>query len=1316
MVFHHLLYPQQSGVDIQQMVGVFREDLNVPVFLQAWQRVVQRHPIFRTSFRWHGLTEPLQDVHRQVTLPFDQQDWCGVSTQERQELLATYLRADRQRGFDITVAPLMRLALFRTGQADYDFVWTFHHLLLDGRSFFLTLQELFAFYEALCHSQDLQLPQPPPPRAYIDWLQQQDLSQAEGFWRQMLAGFTAPTPLIADPLVERDLPLQDSRGEQQISLSADITSVLQSLAKQQQVTLYTVIQGAWALLLSRYSGEEDVVFGTTHLCRRGTVEQAESMVGMFMNTLPVRVHVSPEMPVWAWLKKLRAEQVAVRGYEHTPLLKVQEWSEIRRGTPLFDSILVFENFRWTSSLREQGSGWENRQLRILEQPNYALTVFGSVDTDLLLSITYDRSRFADATVARMLEHFRTLLASIAANPDQRVVDVQLLTPAEHNQLVVEWNQTQAAYPRDTCLHGLFETQAERTPDVVAVTCGDEQLTYRELDERTDQLAHSLRARGVKAERLVGICVERSVALLVGVLGILKAGGAYVPLDPTYPKERLAFMLEDAQVPVLVTQRRLLDGLPAHRAQVVCVDSDWEGRADQSQAPCASAVTAENLAYVIYTSGSTGMPKGVQISHRAVVNCLHALRQQLGVTAQDTLLAVTTLSFDIAVLELFLPLMVGARVALATRAEAADGEQLKEKLARTGATLMQATPTTWRLLLAAGWEGQPRLQMLCGGEALTRDLADALLVRGAALWNLYGPTEATIWSAAGRVEAASGPVKLGCPLANTQFYVLDPQLRPVPVGVPGELYIGGEGLARGYLHRPELAAEKFLPHPFTDKPRERLYKTGDRVRHWPDGSLEYLGRLDHQVKLRGFRIELGEIEAVLTQHPAVQQAVVLVREDTSGDPRLVTYIIPRPGLFLQIENLRDFLKGKLPSYMVPVAFVPLETLSVTPNGKVDRRALPAPAQTKTAHKVMAPRDEVERQLVQIWEDLFQVRPIGVQDDFFELGGHSLLAVRMLSKAQQVVGKRLPLASLFQGATIAQLAHLLRQQDSPDLHPCIVGIQPYGTKPPFFCVHGVRGGVFTYKELVRLLGPDQPLYGIQAPGLDKEEESGEPRQSLESLAAQYVTAMRALQPQGPYFMGGWSMGGALAFEMARQLRAHGQQVALLALIDTWAPGPRLTLARRFWNFTCHFLPARVKKPKAFLQEIQNAIRSRLRELWYLGIWNSQARHLHRLMKANIHAAQCYIPQQYPGKLTLFRALHQRITVESDLQLGWSKFVTGEIEIHDIPGDHATIFDSPHVQVLAACLQACLQKAQEECSRKTLLCHSLGEQNEQKVKEAA
>ena len=894
MLFHTLNAPK-SGVYFNQYTCILYGDLNVSAFKKAWQQVVDRHPVLRAAFLWEGLDEPLQVVRQQVKIYWEDGDWQDLSPIEGQARLRAFLQADRERGFQLAQAPLMRLALIQLNQDTHQFIWSFHHLLSDGWSTHLLLKEVFAFYEALYRRKNLHLKRPRPYRDYIAWLQQKDLSKAEIFWRQILKDFTSPTSLKVERgrwKVDSDEDFPSSLGgsydKQQIALSEATTAALQSIARDGQLTLNTLVQGVWALLLSRYSGENDVVFGITVSGRPADLVGVEEMVGLFINTLPVRVQVSSEDLVLPWLKEIQAQQVETRQYEYSPLVEVQGWSDLPRGVPLFESIVVFENYPLAASLQEQDSSLEIRDVRYLERSNYPLAVLAVPGPQLQLIIIYNCSRFDAAVITRMLGHLRNLLEGIAANPNQCLLDLPIVTKAERHQLLVEWNQTEAEAPRNQCWNQLFEAQVERTPEAVAVVCGNRRLSYRELNCQANQLAHYLRGLGVGPDVLVGIYVERSLEMVVGLLGILKAGGAYVPLDPDYPKDRLAFMLEDAQVSVLLTQNRLATKLPDHKAKLVSLDADpgeaedsakrnWQVIRQQSTENLENDVTVENLAYVIYTSGSTGQPKGVMITHQNLVHSTVA-RIKFYVQPIRSFLLLSSFAFDSSVAGIFWTLCQGGTLCIPEENLHKDTSYLAGLIQQNNVSHLLCVPSLYQHLLATERSLLRSLTtVIVAGEVCPVGLVKAhfTALSETSLFNEYGPTETTVWSTVFDCRAAieATTVPIGRPIANAKIYVLDAALQPVPVGVPGELYIGGAGVACGYLNRPELTDERFIPNPFGE---DHLYRTGDLVRYLADGNLEFLGRNDHQVKIRGYRIELDEIESVLTQHPAVKQAVVVAK--------------------------------------------------------------------------------------------------------------------------------------------------------------------------------------------------------------------------------------------------------------------------------------------------------------------------------------------------------------------------------------------------------------------------------------------------------
>ena len=1079
MLFHSL-YAPASGMYVEQMSCVIEGGLNVPAFERAWGQVVARHSILRTAFTWKRLDKMLQVVHRQVEVPLAQSDWRDLSPAEQQAQLDAFLKAQRAQGFDLSRAPLIRLALMRTGDDAYYFVWCHHHLLLDGWSLPLILKEVLAFYEANCRSQAAQLEPAKPYRNYINWLEKQDLSQAESFWRQTLKGFTAPTPLVVD---HRSAP-ETGYAELETQLSTETTAALHALARQNQLTLNTLVQGAWALLLSRYSGEEDVVFGATVSGRPAELPGAEMMVGLFINTLPVRVRIPFEAPLTSWLKSLQAQQVELRQFEYSPLVQIQEWSEVPRATPLFESIFVFENYPVDASLRELKGSLKFHDIHSIEQTNYPLTVVSGPGAQLPLKIAYDGRRFSADIIRRMLGHLRTLLQGMAANPDEQLGSLPLLTEAEQHQLLIEWNDTAAPYLAHKCAHQLFEDQVERTPDALAVVFEDQRLTYAELNQRANQLAHHLQTLGVQPETLVGICLERSPEMIVSVLAVLKAGGAYLPLDPTYPPERLAFMLEDSGAPVLLTQSHLLERLPTNDARIVCLDSYWPAIAQYPISNYQLPITSDNLAYVIYTSGSTGQPKGALLQHRGLSNLIYSAVPLLGITGESRVLQFASFSFDASVFEIFMTLAAGAALHLARQETLSSVLDLTRLLQEQAITVVTLPPSLLALLSP---EELPALQtIISAGEACPVEVA-ARWSAGRRLFNGYGPTEATVgvsfYNTAGLPQNAA-TVPIGRPIANTEFYILDSHLRPVPVGVPGELHIGGLGLARGYHNRPELTAEKFIEiGELENSPILRLrsgqvsnspilYKTGDLARYLPDGNVEFLGRIDQQVKVRGFRIELGEIEAALGQHPALQAAVVIARDEARdnarGEKYLAAYIVPKSEPAPGVDELRRHLQATLPAYMIPSAFVTLNELPRLPNGKVNRKALPAPDRSGLEATYVAPRTPTEEILASIWGRVLNVERVGVHDNFFELGGHSLKATQLVSRVREAFNVELPIRSLFESPTVAGLAAHLESAQQTVAAPSITPAPRDETLPLSFA----QQRLWFLDQLV----PGSPLYNI------------------------------------------------------------------------------------------------------------------------------------------------------------------------------------------------------------------------------------------------
>lgn len=1028
MLFHNLSAPG-TGVDIEQIFCTMPEEVDAPVFERAWQKVVERHDILRTTFLWEGRNGLRQKVRAQNIIEFKFEDWRGKSPAEHEKLFEDALETERKRGFNLSEKPPLRVGLFRLGDSVNRFLWTFHHLLLDGRAVVMVLNEVFALYEALIRGEDLQLPPPPPYRTYIDWLRQQDWSAAETFWRQTLKGLTAPTALDMAHTSSRGP--RSSRGQQEISLSESVTAALKSLARKNGFTPNTLLQGAWALLLSRYSREEDVVFGAVRACRRSNVPDAGALVGLLINTVPVRIRVMPEAALIPWLKSVREAWNALRDFEHTPLTDIQNWSEVPRGQSLFQTIFNYQDPSWDAALRAQGGPWTKREFGIRSESNYPLAVDAYGGPALVIKILHHRDHFSDDAVTRMLGHFKTLLESMVACPEERVGLLPMLTEAERTQLLRAWNGPAMTFPQDQCVHQLFEKQVAQTPDALAVADKKNRLTYVELNGYAEILAEELRDLGVGPEVCVGVCVERSVEMVAAKLAVWKAGGAYVPMDPSYPVERLKFMLEDAKIPVLLAQESLHDRL---QLEIPNLKWLWVGkspgafqnpprrlRTRAETEPVADHESSSHLAYVIYTSGSTGNPKGVEIEHRSLVNLITWHQNTYRVTPADRAAQVATPAFDASVWELWPYLTAGASIHIPDEETRLSSKMLLPWLAAEKITLAFVPTPVAETMLDENWPADCVLRaLLTGGDKLHRAPGEHL---PCTLLNHYGPTENTVvttWTAV-PPAAETEPPPIGRPLPNTQVYILDSCLQPMPVGVPGELHIGGRGLARGYRHRPELTADKFIPNPFSAEPNALLYRTGDLVRWRPDGQIEFLGRLDHQVKIRGQRIEPGEIEATLLRHPAVREAVVIPRVNVRNENWLAAYVVSEGGVDLPPEELRRFLKQTLPEAMIPPAFAQLAALPLTPNGKVDRHALPAPSvETGARNPVTPPRTPTEIKVAEIWREVLGAGNIDAHDNFFELGGHSLSATQVASRIRDAFQIELPLQDLFDLPTVEELA--------------------------------------------------------------------------------------------------------------------------------------------------------------------------------------------------------------------------------------------------------------------------------------------------------
>ncbi len=1018
--------------------------LNIQALQNALDTIVERHESLRTTIRSEDGV-PKQVISRSFSVEVPIIDLSVYPKAEQNEEVERLLYSGVQKPFNLSSDMMLRATLLRLDEEEHILLLVTHHIATDGWSMEILSRELSVLYTAF--SLDKPSPLPDLPIQYADfaiwqreWLQGRELEEKLSYWKQQLDG--APS-ILELPTDRPRPPIRTYQGAKQaLAFSHSLKKDLKELSQRSGTTLFMTLLSAFATLLFRYSGQEDLVIGSPIANRNR--RELEDLIGVFFNTLALRIDLSGNPTFLELLDRVR--QVTMDAYDRQdiPFEKLIEELQVQRDlsrNPLVQILFALQNVptstvklgELTLSPFDFDSGIARLDLEIFLWED---------EENICGSILYDTDLFDAETITRLIGHFQTLLEAVVLNPQQHISELPLLTEHEQQQLLVKWNSTQAEFNRKMLLHQMFERIAERIPNAIAVVCGDQRLTYQELNSRANQLAHYLQTLGVTAGVLVGICVERSVEMIVGLLGILKAGGAYVPFDPTYPQQRLAFMLSDSNVPVLLTQRRLLSLLPGEERQVVCLDTDWEIISQRSTKNLSNATFADSLAYVIYTSGSTGRPKGVQIQHKSIINLLEAIRPLFHFDERDIWTVFHSYAFDFSVWEIWGALTAGSRLVIVPAKITQSPREFYELLCSEKVTVLHQTPSAIQSLTAIK---RTEINMplylrliVCGGEALSSHFVPKLLEWDIPIWNFYGPTEATVWTTITKVtsdDTAKAFIPIGHPIANTQTYILDRYLHPVPVCIPGELHISGIGLARGYFNRPELTAEKFIPNPFVkDQSGARLYKTGDLVRYLPNGDIEFLGRIDHQVKIRGFRIELGEVEAVLRQHSIVQQAVAIVREDQPGDKRLVAYVVSRRDAAPSMNELRDFLQQRLPEYMVPSVFMFLEQLPLTPNNKIDRRELPVPtiSRTELESSFVPPHTHTESVIAEIWQELLNVDKISVYDNFFDLGGHSLLVMQVIAELEKKLKVRLnPGDFIYQ--TLGQVASTCEEAPQPLSEP-------------------------------------------------------------------------------------------------------------------------------------------------------------------------------------------------------------------------------------------------------------------------------------------
>jgi amino acid adenylation domain-containing protein len=1277
----------------------------------ALQAVVSRHEILRTRFpEERGI--PTQLVSEEAFPPLELWDGENLPETDRQSAAEAQIREFSRQRLDLQHGPLLRLKVLRASEEQKSLLLAVHHIVCDAWGIGIFLSELRGFYGQRTGTWPWKAPALPVQYGdYAVWERKQEATEEFrsqlDYWKEKLRDVPHYLNLPTD---RPHFPSQPYEGKlQRVHLGPATSKLLKSCIAQAGVTPFMALLTVFHALLHRYTKQKTIVVGTPVSTR--TRPELEHLIGCLFNTHALRGDFPEGITTRQLLQQMRTTVLASLSHGDVPfetvLSNVVRERDLAR-MPLLQAAFIQQNTHGTAEFQVVSGG-----------ANFELTLYvWESDGVFEGSIEYDSNLFDAPTIEVMAGCFATLAAGMARDPDAPIDELPLVSEDQEARWFGDRHGVQVAIPEEG-VHQWIERQAKKTPDAVAVVCGQRVLTYRDVSERSNRLANRLRAMGVGTESPVALCLERSPEMIVAPLAVWKAGGAYIPIDPQFPSGRVALMLQDSGAAVVVTESALLDRLPSKLPSVICLDREQASLAREKSEMPAQVTTGDSLAYVLYTSGSTGVPKGVEVTHAALTNFLLSMQREPGIGKGDRLLAVTTFSFDIAGLELYLPLVSGAQVVIAPREVTLFGSALAAMIGQAGITMMQATPVTWRMLLQAGWKGGPGLKILCGGEALPRDLAEELLNAGSEVWNLYGPTETTIWSTLDRVTAG-GPISIGRPIANTDVYILDERGAPVPPGVVGELNIGGRGLARGYRNREQETRDRFVQ---SSRYRgARLYRTGDLVRKLADGRIQCLGRADHQVKLRGYRIELGEIEGVLNRQPKVQQAIVVVREDPLGDPRLIAYVTTEGAVAINERALRDALRKVLPAYMIPSAFRQVKKLPLTANRKVDREALPGlefapkslgedaprqsarsdPAETDPdrAEGSGESRNHVEGVMVDAWRDILNLNTSpGVFDNFFALGGHSLSAATVVARLREELEMELPLQSIFLEQTIASLASHISYDpvlggyrytvEIPQWN-CLVPVQPKGTRMPLFFITGYQSPDDTLaflSPLIPYFGKDQPVFGFRP----RWTFGGADYESVGEMAREFLKELRAVQPRGPYLLGGMCVGGIAALELARVLAEEGEQTQLMLLVDTERSGK--VPARRAERY---FFRLRLLHIRDVLSGIVHATGwerlRRIREVFHrkLGrVYSPEIREEHRFFQAKVHYRQqlyAHCPRRYPGRLTLI-VNEEQYKIEPDL--GWSGFAEGGLEIRTSPGNHQTMF-TEHRKAITETILECIEKA--------------------------
>jgi amino acid adenylation domain-containing protein len=1235
MVFQ-TMHGRIPGNYIQQLVCQSDFDINDAELRMALASIAERHPALRLQFELgHNAA---QTVAESVTIPLETRLWEGVEKWEK------FLHEDRVRSFDLSRAPLFRVTLFQGSPHRTCFVLTYHHALLDGRSRVKVMGELFQLLQQKQFSSNFLPPPPLPFTRYLSWMASKDHSDSKQFWSEYLKGLPAATDL---PLPQSEEP-GAAIGVQRAIVPE--SAFLRELAAKCECSLNNVVQAAWSIVLARYHGHRESVFGTTRACRHSALDgAANEMIGLLINTVPMRVHIPAGATVRSVLTSLKRLQKVLRDHENTPLTDIYAAAGLAPDQQLFSNYLMFEDLG--ADLSEKFPGWS---YELHEQTEQQLSSAATASSNIALALEYNRARYSDSAITRLLRDLRTVLVEMAVDADREVDSIPGFTVSILTKPIV-------ACTRFANVVEAVNHWTQLTPESSAVASPAGVLTYAELEHKSNQLANHLIATGIRPGSTVGVSMDRSESLIVALIGIWKAGAAYVPVDPHYPLERRNYIVEDSAVTTVLCDLPDISGQPETAPHI--------------------QFTSESVAYIIYTSGSTGRPKGVLISHGSLANLCSAISRELAMTPADRMLQASSISFDISVEEVFATLWAGATIVPASSAVMSSVRDFSAFVRSMNCTLLDLPTAFWHELVAGISESGQSLPesvrlVAVGGErvlptvyAAWRALPEGSRIR----WlNAYGPTETTVTTTVYEpgLSIIGGNLPIGTPIEGVSVYVLDEQLRPMPLEASGELYIGGAGVGLGYLNAPNLTAVKFVPDPFA--PGANMYRTGDNARVLNDGNIEFLGRRDFQVKFRGYRIELGEIEATAESHPQVLQAIAQVRNSTA----LILFVVPRAGVLFTPGSVGKWLSERVADWMLPTAIVALDELPITPNGKVDRVALAGvPVEAARPSHASEPVTDLERQLVNLWESLFQKSPISPEDNFFGLGGHSLLAMRMLVQAEKLVSRKLTFADLSRAPTIRQFARAISGRADQRLPECLVVLQQSGHNAPLFCFHGAGGVVHWYNDLALRI-TDRPVIGIQV----AESPDLVLPTSIDQMCIEYIKAIRQVQPHGPYHFFGHSMGGILAYHCSVLCAQQGEPIGFTGTLDGWNrsadnPHPSIKVARLiryFWSLNG-------KKKAEFLKEKLHWLRIERAQNGARAMEGIDTNQRNAIKAHNVRLAREYVPPAYGGEIHVFRANKRSATEDPDPMLGWGG-VARHVITHSVPGNHFTLLTPPNVKVLA------------------------------------